>query len=80
MERFRVLDLFCGIGGLSSGFSENDFNVTGVDKFEDAGKVYREFASPNFIKKDLGEEMMDSHINVQIIYGTEHEPDGTVEI
>jgi DNA (cytosine-5)-methyltransferase 1 len=40
-ESIAVLDLFAGIGGLSAGFAERGFEVTGVDSEELAGTVYR---------------------------------------
>ena len=63
-RKFKVLDLFSGIGGLSYGFSKNGFNVTGVDKSERAGLVYQIFASPNFIHADLGIDLIEGSFDV----------------
>lgn len=40
-QKYNVLDLFCGCGGLSLGFEEAGFNVLlGIDIWEDALKTY----------------------------------------
>jgi DNA (cytosine-5)-methyltransferase 1 len=39
----RVLDLFSGMGGLSSGFSRVGFETTGVDMSDGIGMSYRKF-------------------------------------
>ena len=65
-EEFKVLDLFSGIGGLSHGFSNNGFCVTGADKSERAGMVYKIFASPNFINADLGSELVDGQFDIVV--------------
>ncbi len=65
-EEFKVLDLFSGIGGLSYGFSNNGFCVTGADKSERAGIVYRSFASSNFIHADLASELISGQYDVII--------------
>lgn len=49
----RVLDLFCGMGGLSYGFSKNGFEVTGVDISKEAGAAYSFNRIGQFIKMDL---------------------------
>ena len=64
MEKFRVLDLFCGIGGLSHGFGVNGFDVTGVDRSDSAGRVYRQYASENFIRADLSVEQIEGKYDV----------------
>lgn len=62
----KVLDLFCGIGGFSTGFKDNGFDVTGVDISEKKGQVYRKFVSPNFIQSDLGKERIQGKYDVII--------------
>ena len=40
-QKYNVLDLFCGCGGLSLGFEEAGYNVLlGIDIWEDALKTY----------------------------------------
>lgn len=56
MKEFRVLDLFSGIGGLSRGFAAKGFHVTGADISENAGRVYKQYVSENFIRADLSVE------------------------
>jgi DNA (cytosine-5)-methyltransferase 1 len=53
MMRFRVLDAFCGMGGLSLGFRQAGFQVCGVDMNEQCGEVYLYNKVGRFIKGDL---------------------------
>lgn len=66
MERVRVLDLFSGIGGLSLGFAQNGFNVLGVDRSENAGKIYRNYVSKNFIRADLSVYDIDGDYDIVV--------------
>lgn len=66
MERVRVLDLFSGIGGLSLGFAQNGFNVLGVDRSENAGKIYRNYVSKNFIRADLSVYDVDGDYDIVV--------------
>lgn len=50
---FVALELFCGMGGLSSGFVRNGFKVTGVDISEKAGQTFSSNRLGTFVKKDL---------------------------
>ena len=50
---FDVLELYCGMGGLSSGFSINGFKVTGVDISEKVGQTFSSNRLGTFVKKDL---------------------------
>lgn len=43
MQRFRVLDLFCGVGGFSLGFKFEGFDVYGVDINHEFLRVYRRY-------------------------------------
>jgi DNA (cytosine-5)-methyltransferase 1 len=52
-EGYRVLDLFCGAGGLSLGFLGEGFSVTGVDISEKAEKSYTFNLNSGFIRADL---------------------------
>lgn len=53
MGKLKVLDLFSGMGGLSSGFNKMGFSVTGADVSEAVGTVYRRLTRSNFIQADL---------------------------
>ncbi|MEM3846260.1 MAG: DNA cytosine methyltransferase [Candidatus Parvarchaeota archaeon] len=59
MGKPRVLDLFCGMGGLSSGFTEAGFSVTGSDISEVAGAAYRKYTHSKFIQADLSKEIFE---------------------
>jgi DNA (cytosine-5)-methyltransferase 1 len=49
----EVLDLFCGMGGLSSGFAKREFSILGVDNSSVAGKTYEKNGFGKFRQKDL---------------------------
>ena len=59
MGTLKVLDLFCGMGGLSSGFAKTGFSVTGVDLSEDVGGIYKKLPNSKFIQADLSKETID---------------------
>lgn len=52
----RVLDLFCGAGGLASGFSKEGFDVTGVDSSHLAGRTFESNGRGRFIQMDLSKD------------------------
>ena len=53
----NCVDLFCGCGGLSSGFSKAGFNVVlGIDKWEKALNIYRKNFSHDAIEEDITDE------------------------
>jgi len=53
---YRVVDLFCGIGGLSHGFNAEKFNVAvGYDIDEDCRYAYESNNDSTFICKDVAE-------------------------
>jgi len=58
MDRIRVLDIFCGAGGLGLGFEKEGFRVTGVDISEPAGETFELNSKCEFIKADLSKELM----------------------
>lgn len=49
----EVLDLFCGMGGLSSGFAKKGFTTIGVDRSTTAGKTYELNGFGTFREKNL---------------------------
>ena len=63
MNRFRdirVLDLFCGAGGLSEGFRQAGYNiVAGVDIWDAVADTYRTNQNAKFLTKDITE--LDAH-------------------
>lgn len=51
-RRVKVLDLFCGMGGLSLGFKDEGFDVAGFDKDRHAVATYSAMVGPA-VKADL---------------------------
>jgi DNA (cytosine-5)-methyltransferase 1 len=66
MEKPKVLDLFCGMGGLSYGFEKAGFSVTGVDVADDAKNVYERIPSSRFYKADLSKETIEGEYDYVI--------------
>lgn len=60
----KVLDLFCGAGGLASGFSRQGFDVTGVDSSELAGKTFENNNMGKFVLLDLSNESVSGDYDV----------------
>ncbi|MFL1013334.1 DNA cytosine methyltransferase [Flavisericum labens] len=59
-EEYSVVDLFCGIGGLTRGFLDKKFDVTaGVDVDEDCRYAYEKNNKSKFIGKSVGELTAD---------------------
>jgi len=54
----RVLDLFCGAGGLARGFEKAGFHVTGVDFSGDVQKTFELNSRGEFIRADLSRELI----------------------
>jgi len=66
MERLRVLDIFCGAGGLGDGFKKTGFRLEGVDISEKAGRTYELNKVGSFIKADLSHEIVDGEYEIVV--------------
>ncbi|MDI6720652.1 MAG: DNA cytosine methyltransferase [Methanomicrobiales archaeon] len=75
----KVLDLFCGAGGLSLGFRNEGFSVTGVDVNDWAGEIYLINDIGEFIQKDLAIESIDGSYEV-IVGGPPCRPWSSVNV
>lgn len=54
----RCVDLFCGCGGLSSGFSQAGYEVVlGIDKWEKALNIYKKNFSHKVLEEDITDEV-----------------------
>jgi DNA (cytosine-5)-methyltransferase 1 len=62
----RVLDLFCGAGGLTSGFTKAGFQVKGADSSEVAGKTFELNLRGTFQLADLSRDMVSGSYDVVI--------------
>ncbi|MCL5730745.1 MAG: DNA cytosine methyltransferase [Candidatus Thermoplasmatota archaeon] len=63
---YKVLDLFSGMGGFSSGFVHAGFDVTGVDISDQVGMAYEKFTGSKFLKIDLRNEDVIGDFDVVI--------------
>ncbi|MGC8515816.1 MAG: DNA cytosine methyltransferase [Thermoplasmata archaeon] len=66
MERGSVLDLFSGMGGLSSGFAGEGFEVTGVDMSDIIGDTYMKVTNSSFIRADLSRQNIRGKFDVVV--------------
>ena len=62
----KALDLFCGAGGLSAGFRESGFSMTGVDISQVAGATYTMNGLGRFILMDLSKDSVEGDYDVII--------------
>ncbi len=60
----RVLDLFCGAGGLSLGFRDAGFSVTGADINPHSAEIYSINAIGEFIKIDLARDSVKDMFDI----------------
>jgi DNA (cytosine-5)-methyltransferase 1 len=75
----KVLDIFCGAGGLADGFKRAGFKVDGVDISEHAGRTYLLNKVGSFLKADLSCEIIDGDYEI-IIGGPPCKPWSSVNI
>ncbi|MGC8647165.1 MAG: DNA cytosine methyltransferase [Thermoplasmata archaeon] len=61
-----MLDLFSGMGGLSSGFAGEGFEVTGVDMSDIIGDTYRKVTHSSFIRADLSRQNIRGKFDVVV--------------
>jgi DNA (cytosine-5)-methyltransferase 1 len=73
----RALDLFCGAGGLSLGFSKSKFDVTGVDINNAAKETFELNSIGKFISADLSRDMVDGDYDI-ILGGPPCKPWATI--
>ncbi len=62
----KVLDLFCGAGGLSLGFRDAGFTVTGVDNNPHSAEIYSVNAIGEFVEIDLARDSITGMFDVVI--------------
>ena len=62
----RVLDLFCGAGGLSLGFRDAGFSVTGVDVNPHSAEIYSINAIGEFIEIDLARDSVTGMFDIVV--------------
>jgi DNA (cytosine-5)-methyltransferase 1 len=75
----KVLDLFCGAGGLSYGFQKAGFKVTGADISDEAEAAYLSNRMGSFINTDLSKEILTDGFDV-IVGGPPCKPWSTVNL
>ncbi len=75
----RVLDLFCGAGGLSLGFRDEGFSITGADNNPYSGKIFSINHIGEFIDIDLTEKPVTDSFDI-IVGGPPCRPWSTVNL
>jgi DNA (cytosine-5)-methyltransferase 1 len=64
VRTIKVLDLFCGIGGLSYGFAKQGFEVTGVDLLDSAAEAFKLNSIGSFVRADLSKEVIQGDYDI----------------
>lgn len=62
----KILDLFCGAGGLSLGFGKSGFSVTGVDHNPRSEMIFSLNSIGKFVLLDLAEESIEGDFDIII--------------
>ncbi len=75
----KVLDLFCGAGGLSYGFRKEGFKVSGADHSDSAEAAYKSNKIGKFISANLSNEILTDGFDV-IVGGPPCKPWSTVNL
>jgi len=75
----KVLDLFCGMGGLTRGFEKAGFKVVSVDISQYVEKTFKLNNKSKFINADLSEELIEGDYDV-IIGGPPCKPWSSVNL
>lgn len=75
----HVLDLFCGAGGFSTGFSRQHFSVTGADINLKAAEIFEINKIGKFIHKNLLSEKVEGNFSI-IIGGPPCRPFSSVNV
>ncbi|MCL4452602.1 MAG: DNA cytosine methyltransferase [Candidatus Thermoplasmatota archaeon] len=63
-SNYRMLDLFSGMGGLSYGFSMNNFNVTGIELNQSASLEYTRLTGGNNINASVSNYRITENYDV----------------
>jgi DNA (cytosine-5)-methyltransferase 1 len=75
----KLLDLFCGAGGLAAGFKQAGFEITGVDNSESAGQTFEANSYGKFFNVDLSKQIVRGDYEV-VIGGPPCKPWSSVNI
>lgn len=79
MQDLRVLDIFCGAGGLADGFQKAGFQVEGADISDHAGKTFELNGTGSFVRVDLSRNLVDGNYGI-VIGGPPCKPWSSVNI
>lgn len=76
----KILDLFCGAGGLALGFRKAGFEVTGVDKNASAEETFEINKIGDFIEADLSKIVIEQDHYDMILGGPPCKPWAAVNL